>query len=82
MALFLNARAYNLAMIQDHLLVRKDGLELTLVLAWLPGRRSLVMPFYEGEAHPEAGKHFSSVGEAQETLKLTFDRVKLLKRVM
>ncbi len=69
-------------MIQDHLLVRKDGLELTLVLAWSPGKRSLVMPFYGGQVHPESGKHFQSVGEAQETLKLTFDRVKLLKRVM
>lgn len=63
-------------------MVRKDGLELTLILAWSPGKHSLVMPFYGGTAHPEDGKHFGSVGEAQESLKLTFDRIQLLKRVM
>jgi hypothetical protein len=75
-------RGYNQAMIQDHLLVRKDDLEITLILAWSPGMRSMVMPFYNGKAYPEDGKHFGSVGEAQESLKLTFDRVQFLKRVM
>ena len=77
-----HAGSYNRNMIQDHLLVQKDGLEINLILAWSPGKRSLVMPFYGGSAHPEAGKHFGSVGEAQESLKLTFDRIRFLKRVM
>ncbi|GEM_PF-5338086 len=77
-----HAGFYNRTMIQDHLLVRKDGLEITLILAWSPGKRSLVMPYYSGAAHPEDGKHFGSVGEAQASLKLTFDRIQFLKRIM